>query len=157
MYPIRAYIKEIFEFASERKYAIQELRNLSRPFAEHVCKLFLWGSQNEDWKKDWSEEIWNYISQASSILLKGSKRLKASDYKENFFACRIEAEWEMEKRLESTAFHFQDGEGYPAPNTVNAEDAYKQYKEFVNQIMPSILNNKVRLSEVKDLCNKYLV
>lgn len=152
---IPLYIKRIFEFADSRADAIQDLRGLSKPYTDHVCKLFLWGDQNQDWRKDWTEEIYNYLTEIADIELKGNKRFRKEDYMKFFFFKYME-DWEFPKKLNSVNRRFCDKNKYPKANYVNTEKAYEQYKKFVESIIDNVVQNKVFYEDVKQFCDKYL-
>lgn len=160
---IKCYIKSIFETANSRARAIQRLEDLADTYTEYVCKLFLWGDcklflwgdQDPEWRKDWTDEIYNCIFKIANIELKGNKRLKEKDYLEFFFFKYME-DWEFPKKLNATNHYFRDRYNYPKANYVNAEKAYEQYKEFVKKVIGSVVQNKVFYKEIKRLCREYL-
>lgn len=152
---IKCYIKSIFEMADSRSRAIQRLEGLADTYTEHVCKLFLWGDQDPKWRKDWTDEIYNYIFKVANIELKGNKRLKEKDYLEFFFFKYME-DWEFPKKLNANNHHFRDRYKYPKADYVNAEKAYEQYKKFVKKVVDSVVQNKVFYEEIKRLCGEYL-
>lgn len=154
---IKTYIKHMFEFADQRKEALADLRSLAQPYTQHICKLILWGSQSENWKKDWIDEIYNYLYTIASIDLKGNKRLKEKDYLEYFFFKYLEAEWELKNKLERTEKWYRRKENYPEPNKIDTEKVYENYKNFVNNIVKDVVKDEVDYQTTIELCNKYLV
>lgn len=123
------------EFASQRKDAIQELKSMSRPYTEHICKYILWSNVNTDWKQDWQKEIVNYIYQITSIILKGNKRLKKRDYIEYFFKYRLENVEELTLNLQGVTDYYTKLEHYPVPHDTNCLETFNKYTQFVDSIL----------------------
>lgn len=144
------------EMSDTRKDAIEYLKSQARPYTEHVCKLMLWGD-NEEWVKDWSDEIWNYISSVDGVILRGNKRLKKKDYLDNFFFKYLEADWELAHRLKRVGNTFVQRDGYPESKTIiNTTRAYDVYRDFVNIITHKMENDDLTYSDVINLCRQYL-
>jgi hypothetical protein len=156
-YYIRLFLSQKFEFADSKERAFQVIRGLAHPFSIHVCKLFLWGNQNEDWKKDWSEEIWNYLSQIKDIRLKPSNKTpKPKMYLEGLFDPFLETAEQMDYMLQTVAKDCID-EGYPIASHVCSDEAFKSYRKFVNEVQDRIQNHALSREFVLDACNRYLV
>jgi hypothetical protein len=149
------YLNQKFEFAMERNRAEMKLSGLDYPFSEHVCKLFLWGSQNEDWKKDWSEEIWNYLKQIKDIRLKPSNKSKF--YQDGFFFTYLGSANELNDMLANTARDLVRCHNYPPASFVDSKQAYKSYLLFVDVVLERIQYHELEEEFVLNACNRYLV
>ena len=145
------YKKMFNEMSFERKDAINKLESLTYSFSQHVCKLFLW--DNSQWRKDWKDEIYNYISQIKDITLKGGKSLKDSDYLKHFFNPYLETEEEMSKMLNSVSNTFMKKDNYPKPNNVDSSVAFTNYRFFVNSVLKV---NALDYDEFIKLCNELI-
>lgn len=153
MNAVSQYIRSIFEFADNREQAIKTVRGLSFTFSEHICKIFLWGSQNENWLKDWSDEIWDYLHQISEIKFKSSKkRPKAEFFQEYFFFPYLETADEMNEMLMSVERACQDKDNYPKATIVYAHIAHEKYLKFVVELSTQLQNGTVRYKNVLELC-----
>jgi hypothetical protein len=152
------YLNQKFEFAMERNRAEMKLSGLDHTFSKHVCKLFLWGNQNENWKKDWSEEIWNYLDQIKDITLKPSNKTpKPKFYQDGFFFTYLGSVDELDNMLVNTARNLIECHDYPPASFVNSKQAYKSYLLFVDEIIKRIQYHELKEGFVLDACNKYLV
>ncbi len=155
---IKQYIKQIFEFADSKDTAKKFLRGRSHTFSQHVCKLFLWGSQDEKWIKDWSDEIWNHLDKIKDVRLKPKSRIPNKDFFLNFFFYPyLESVEQMDTMLASVENTFRSKENYPKTNFVDPEKAHKHYLEFVNIILTKIQNKTLTYDFVVDACKKYLI
>jgi hypothetical protein len=149
--------KILNEMSDSRSDAIFSLKALSKPYTKHICKILLWGKQNQEWTQDWSTEVYNYIKQVHDITLKGGKKLKQRDYFQYFFYKNLEAKWELEERLNQVSDEFIQRDGHPNPNYVNLEKAYDNYKLFVDKIYSLMSNKSLNYLEVISLCKEYLL
>jgi hypothetical protein len=155
---IKEYIRKLNEHAKDRRHAEIRLDGLSYAFSEHVCKLFLWGNQNEDWKKDWSEEIWNYLKQVKELRLKPNNKMpKPKFFEEFFFFSDLGSIEEMDSLLTTAAHNLSRNHEYPNASFVNPKDAYVRYLDFVQYILAKIQNKSLDEQHVIDACNRYLV
>ena len=148
-------LKQIMlEMAIDRKTAINKLSNLSDTYTQHILKLMLWGTQNEEWTSVWCKEIYNYLVAISDIDLKNNKRLKQNDYEAYFFYINLESESELQNKLNRASFRYRDTDGYPLPDHVNIKVAYNSYKKFVSFIIPQVVSGYIRQQDVKDACKR---
>lgn len=146
----------LIEMSDNRAEAIDYLKSQSRPYTQHICKILLWGSQNEQWLKDWSDEVYNYITNVNDVILKGNKRLKLRDYEVNFIYKNISSDWELERRLEQTKSYFIQKDNYPEPEYVNSYVAFNKYNKFANEILQMINNDNINYKRVLNICKLYL-
>lgn len=150
-------LKEILlEMADTKSEAIDYLHHLAKPYTQHICKLMLWGKQNDIWSEDWFHEIWNFVSDVDDIILKGNRRLKPETYKKEFFIKYFEDQTEFIERLKQVKKRFVDKEGYPKADDINIEIAYKNYLMFVDEVLKLMTAGVLYQDSLKELCIKYI-
>lgn len=71
-----------YEMAYSRKDALAKVKRFSNTLLNHIIKCLIYGKQfGEATFKDWKEvEICGYLSAISSVVVKGSGKLKREDY-----------------------------------------------------------------------------
>lgn len=139
----------LFEMARSREKAIRELNHLAVPYITHVCKIMLWGNQSEQWLKDWSDEIFNYLEQITSITLKNNKRLKEKDYLNEFFYICCEADWELQNKLKSNINAYTKKDKYPEPSfVVNPKELFSKYLKFIESVIPQVVSGDLEYDQI---------
>lgn len=151
-------LKEIIlEMADTKAEAIDYLHYLAKPYTQHICKVFLWGKQNDEWFEHWFHEIWNFISDVDDIILKGNKRLKPTIYEKEFFYKYFENQTEFKERLRQVTKRFIEKESYPKADNVDVQLAYSNYIGFVSEVLKLMEKESLYQSSLKELCRKYII
>lgn len=144
------------EMAIKRKLAISKIFDLSYQFSRHICKIIIWGKLNNEWLKDWSDEIFNYLEQVSSIEIKDGK-LKDKDYLDNFFLAYLGSKEELAKMLNKVyKFHIAKDD-YPKVQFSNDEQLiYNKYTLLVNYLLNNLkdLEYNDALKHLESLVNE---
>lgn len=143
----------LVEMADKRKEAISYLQSQARTYTTHVCKIMLWGNQNPEWLKDWSDEVYNYLTNVAGVVLKNNSRLKEKFYLTEFFFKYLEKSWELETRLRTTKHNFRQKENYPEPNyLIDHSLLYKKYEKFVEIVAPMVVHNALDYKQIIKAC-----
>ena len=142
------------EMAETRNDAIEYLVNQSRPFYKHVCKIMLWGNQNDEWFEHWSDEIYHFIKNADDIILKGNKRLKRKDYEKYFFFFFFLSSCKLEVRLKQIIDEFTQRNNYPEQDYVDIKQAHQSFLIFVKNILDLMEQRQLTFNAVMEECKQ---
>lgn len=145
-------LRELNEMGMNRNAATQYLVSQSVPFATHICKIMLWGSQSEEWLKDWSDEVFNYCTNVAGTDLPKGKRLKEKDYLEFFFLAPLGSFNELQRKLRNIEKTFIQKENYPKSELVITDYLYRIYLKFVDSIIDDVVDDNIDYRDFIEKC-----